>query len=402
VNQTFDGVVVGAGCFGAWTALHLRRRGLRVALVEAHAPGHNRSSSGGESRIIRMGYGLNHIYTRFSKRALELWLELFALSGRPLFHRTGVLWLARDPEPYMSDSLTAFQEFEIPYEVLSREELSRRYRQMQVDEDTAWGLLEPESGVLMARRAVQTVVEQAVREGVEYIADEVSGPIESPNVVVDSAGGSSIKQPLRLEHVTTRSGRTIIVASQSTVVFACGPWLPKVFPSLLGNRIFNSPQEVFFFGTPPGDSRFAPPTLPTWIDLANEAYGMPDLEGRGLKSASDRHGPAFDPDSGGRLPTREGIEHVRRYVSRRFPALRDAPVVESRVCQYENTSSGDLLLDRHPAYQNLWLAGGGSGHGFKHGPAVGEYLAGRILDGAPPEPRFSLASKEAVQNRAIF
>jgi sarcosine oxidase len=402
VNQTFDSVVVGAGSFGAWTALHLRRRGLRVALIEAHAPGHNRSSSGGESRIIRMGYGPNTIYTGLSGRALELWLELFALAGRPLFRRTGVLWLARDLEPYLSDSLAAFQEFDIAHEVLSRHELTRRYSQMEFDENTSWGLLESGSGVLMARRAVQTIVEQAIREGVEYVADEVSSPFESEAAKAEVVSDVPIEQRPHLEHLATRSGQSIHVGSQCSVVFACGPWLLKIFPDLLGDRIFNSRQEVFFFGTPPGDSRFAAPALPTWIDLANEAYGIPDLEGRGLKSASDRHGPAFDPDQGDRLPTREGIERVRRYVARRFPALRDAPLVESRVCQYENTSSGDLLLDRHPAFQNVWLAGGGSGHGFKHGPAVGEYLAGRVLDGAPPEPRFSLASKQSVQSRAIF
>jgi glycine/D-amino acid oxidase-like deaminating enzyme len=95
-------------------------------------------------------------------------------------------------------------------------------------------------------------------------------------------------------------------------------------------------------------------------------------------------------------------EKVRRYVARRFPALKDAPIVETRVCQYENTSSGDFLIDRHPGMENVWFAGGGSGHGFKHGPAVGEYVTGRLLDRTQPEPRFSLATKATTQNRAVF
>lgn len=404
MSEHFDNIVVGAGSFGAWTALSLRRRGRKVALIEAHAPGHNRSSSGGESRVIRMGYGTNDIYSRWSKRALELWLELFALTGRPLFYRTGVLWLARDPEPYVSASLAAFDGLDIPHEVLSRQQLARRYGQVELDEETSWGLLEPESGVLMARRAVQTVVEQAVREGVDYICDQVL-PLE-PLIRTAEPSDPIVSHPIvqraGLEQLVTRSGRTVKVASNGAVVFACGPWLPKIFPALLGNRIFTSRQEVFFFGTPPGDSRFASPALPTWIDLASEAYGMPELEGRGLKAGIDRHGPAFDPDTGDRLPTPEGVEQARRYLARRFPALKEAPLVESRVCQYENTSNGDFLLDCHPAFQNVWLAGGGSGHGFKHGPSVGEYLVSRILDQASPEPRFNLESKKVVQRRALF
>jgi glycine/D-amino acid oxidase-like deaminating enzyme len=89
-------------------------------------------------------------------------------------------------------------------------------------------------------------------------------------------------------------------------------------------------------------------------------------------------------------------------MTRRFPALAHAPLVESRVCEYENTSSGDFLIDRHPTLENVWLVGGGSGHGFKHGPAVGDYVA-RALRGElrTPEPRFSLASKQVEKHRAV-
>ena len=412
----FDAVVVGAGCFGSWTALHLRRRGLRVALLDAYGPAHSRASSGGESRIIRMGYGPNEVYTRFSMRALREWQELFAMTGElsgpapPLFNRTGVLWFAQDsdraPDSYLAQTLAAFRRLGVPHQTFSRPELLRMYPQVHMDERITWGLLEPESGVLMARRAVAAVVDQAVREGVEYRQAAVVPPAAGP-------------QMTRLKEVQTTEGQSISLATNSdtgsggesaatrkpgggVVVFACGPWLPKLFPDLLGSRIFNTRQEVYFFGVPAGDPRFGPPIMPTWIDLGEEAYGMPDLESRGFKVAMDRHGPAFDPDSGSRLPTPEGISKARQYLAERFPASADAPVVETRVCQYENTSNGDFLLDRHPALQNVWLAGGGSGHGFKHGPAVGAYLASQILDGGPPEPRFSIQTKQNVQNRAIF
>ncbi len=175
---------------------------------------------------------------------------------------------------------------------------------------------------------------------------------------------------------------------------------------LLGSRIFVTRQEVLFLGTPAGDTRFAPPACPVWIDFSDDRgmYGFPDLDTRGFKVAFDRHGPPFDPDSNDRFVRPEKVAEARRYVAERFPALADAPVVDSRVCQYENTSNGDFLIDRHPTFQNVWLVGGGSGHGFKHGPAVGEYVAARVTGAATPavEPRFSLASKKTEQNRAVY
>jgi sarcosine oxidase len=242
----------------------------------------------------------------------------------------------------------------------------------------------------MARRAVAAVANQGAREGVKYLQAAVVPP--SVNEAVNG----------RLKAVRTTDGNSVSVASDGVIIFACGPWLGKIFPDLLGKRIFVSRQEVFFFAPPAGDAHFAPPALPTWVDFAREAYGMPDLESRGVKVGIDRHGDAFDLDTGSRVPSHEALAEARRYLSRRFPALRHAPLVEARVCQYENTSTGDFLLDRHPGFDNVWLAGGGSGHGFKHGPSVGEYLAGRTLDGTPPEPRFSLEAKLAVQSRAVF
>jgi len=240
--------------------------------------------------------------------------------------------------------------------------------------------------VLMARRVVATIAEEAVGRGVEYRVAEIVTPRNG-----HGSGG--------LASIATRNGEHI-VAEQ--FVFACGAWLGKVFPDVLAERIFPSRQEVFFFGVPAGGTRFGPAELPTFLFQGDESYGMPDLEGRGFKIALDRHGVRVDPDTQSRIVSEEAAEEVRRYVARRFPGLRDAPIVETRVCQYENTSSGDFLIDQHPELENVWFVGGGSGHGFKHGPAVGEYVAGRILDGAVAEPRFSLSSKDTVQRRAVY
>jgi sarcosine oxidase len=268
------------------------------------------------------------------------------------------------------------------FEELDRAALERRYPQIAFD-GIGRGILEPKSGVLMARRAVSAVVEDAVRLGVEYHCAQARNPRE--------AG--------RVEHITTSRGERIAAGE---FVFACGPWLGKVFPDVLGARIFPSRQEVFFFGIPPGDTRFAAPALPTWLFQEDLVYGMPDIEGRGLKIALDEHGERVDPDTQSRIVSPVMTELVRKYVARRFPALKDAPIVETRVCQYENTSSGDFLVDRHPEMENVWFAGGGSGHGFKHGPSVGEYVMGQLLDGAPAEARFLLETKSTMQNRAVY
>src|SRR5438552_3649531 len=382
-TSTYDVAVVGAGVFGAWTAYQLRRTGKRVVLIDAYGPGNSRSSSGDESRIIRMGYGADEIYTRSALRSLQLWRELFARVDQPLFHQTGVLWLAHEDDPYPLKTAETLQKIAIPFEKLTTAEISQRYPQIGL-ERISWAMLEPNSGVLMARRAVQAVTFAAIKTGVEYLQDSVEIP---------TATG-------KLDHIETASGQRI---SAGNYVFACGPWLPKIFPDLLADRIHPTRQEVFYFGTPAGNQSFIAPALPTWIDFKDEAYGLPDTEGRGIKIAIDRHGSEFDPDSGDRVATSEGLAEVRECLARRLPALKDAPVTEARVCQYENTSNGDFLIDLHPEFDNVWLVGGGSGHGFKHGPVVGEYVAARIAGSKEGiEPRFSLATKAREHKRAVF
>jgi len=381
-QKTFDVVVVGAGVFGAWTAWYLAKRGQRVALIEAYGPAHSRASSGGETRIIRMGYSADELYTRWSQKSLTQWKKFFVATRQPLFLETGVLWMAGDEDKRLEQTSATLRRCGGTFEELDRAALEKRYPQIGLD-GIKRGILEPKSGVLMARRAVAAVVEDAVRLGAEYLCGQVVNP-----------RGKS-----RVEHITTSQGERIAAGK---FVFACGPWLGKVFPDVLGSRIFPSRQEVFFFGIPAGDVRFAPPALPTWLFQEDLVYGMPDIEGRGLKIAFDEHGERVDPDTQSRIVSPAMTEAVKKYVARRFPALKDAPIVETRVCQYENTSNGDFLIDRHPELENVWFAGGGSGHGFKHGPAVGEYVTGQLLDGAPAEARFSLVTKETVQRRAVY
>jgi len=386
-GRSYDIAVVGAGVFGAWTAYQLQREGKKTILLDAYGPSNARASSGGESRIIRAGYGPDEVYTRMSVRALGLWHEFLDHTGnQALFHPTGVLWLARGNDAYEQACVETFAKVGVKVERLSRDDLAKRYPQID-STDVAWAFLEVSAGALLARRCVQAVVRESVRLGVEYRTARIR-PLAATS-----------QDPGKLDSVITEAGDHI---SAGTFIFACGPWLPQVFPDLLRHRIFPTRQEVYFIGVPPEDHRFRPPAMPAWIFQADQIYGIPDIENRGFKLAFDSHGPRFNPDAGERVVSSEGILAIHAYLAKRFPALKDAPVVETRVCQYENTSNGDFLIDRHPELSNVFLVGGGSGHGFKHGPVVGEYTAGVVNGTSTQEPRFSLATKGEVQQRRVF
>ena len=298
-----------------------------------------------------------------------------------------MLWLARENDSYCEATLKTFQQNNVKFERLEQGELKRRYPQLELG-DISWGILEPDSGILMARQAVQALVAEALAAGVTYLASAIRPPKTG-----DENGAS------KLASITTTSGLEIVA---DKFIFACGPWLPKLFPELLAGLIHVTRQEVFFLGVPAGDDRFNSPGMPTWMDINELIYCLPNLDSRGFKIAIDKHGPQFDPDTGERLVNPESLNAVRAYLARRVPLLADAPVVESRVCQYENTSNGDFLMDRHPQFENAWLVGGGSGHGFKHGPAVGEHLTSLISGNTEVELRFALATKEQARQRKVF
>jgi sarcosine oxidase len=383
--RTWDSIVVGAGVFGAWTAAKLREAGRSVLLLDAWGPAHARASSGGESRMTRSAYGADEVYTRMATESLADWRRLSDAERVRLFHRTGVLFFFPRVEAYLEDSYRVHQALGLPTERLDQAALRRRFPQIDFD-GIAEGLYEPDFGALMARRAVQALMARFVADGGYYRQSAVAPPVTD--------GG-------RLERIACADGEAF---SAEHYVFACGPWLGRLFPDLLGNRIFPTRQEVFFFAPPAGDLRFHPGALPGWADFngGDIFYGFPDLEGRGFKIAHDAHGPRMDPDTGDRTASAEGLERVRGYMRGRFPTLADRPLNEARVCQYENSSNGDLLIDFHPELTNLLLVGAGSGHGFKHGPAVGRYAAELLLGTKRRiEARFSLASKGAAENRAV-
>jgi glycine/D-amino acid oxidase-like deaminating enzyme len=365
-------VVVGAGAFGGWTALFLQRAGFKVSLVDTWGAGNSRSSSGDETRVSRSTYGANGLYFRLNVRAQYLWKSFEKALGQAFFYQSGALWCCyRSSEPFIEASKIFMEEHGLAYRYLSIEEAQRKFPLLSTD-----GLdhlvFDPSAGYLLARSACMAVKSLFVKEGGQYIQQMVSRP-DHVQGVIQLADGSRL--------------------NADAFIFACGPWLGQLFPDLAQGRLVStSRQEVYYFGTPPGMSaQFE--DLPVWIDWDPDEdfyYGIPASGHRGFKVANDLRGEEIDPDQLHRVPSEEGISKARQFLTRRFPALASMPVVESRVCQYENSSDGNLIFDRHPSRADLWLLGGGSGHGYKHGPALGELVADTLIGKRLPEPLFLL------------
>ncbi len=364
--------MIGAGAFGGWTALFLLRRGAQVTLIDAWGPGNSRASSGGETRIIRGGYGPNQPYTAMAARALFLWREHEVRWSRRLLHRTGVLWMAREDDAFERGSVAELRANGLPHEELSVHELKQRWPQINFDGIT-WGLYEIEAGYLLARTSCQAVVESFIAEGGEF---------RQAWVDVDGIESQSSGK-IRLS-----SGEQL---AADQFVFACGPWLGSLFPEAIGDKIRASKQEIFFFGTPKADDAYDDTKLPVWADHGEQFYyGIPGNQFRGFKIADDTRGKPFDPTSGERVVDMANLNRIRKYVALRFPGMKDAPIVETRVCQYENTPDNNFIIDRHPSAENVWIVGGGSGHGFKHGPALGEMVARLVLEDGLSDEVFRL------------
>jgi sarcosine oxidase len=340
-------VVVGAGVFGASTARELARRGWEVTLVEQYTPGNPRSGSGGDTRLLRFSHGDVEWYTLLARRALELWRELEASSGVRLFEPVGIAWFDSGSGDFSERSEATLGRLDIPCERLTPQEARRLYPSLG-GADLRSVLFEPEGGVLYARLATR-----ALAAGL---------PIE--------VGRPTPADPPRTD----------------VVVWACGAWLPKLFPGLVEQRI--SRRDVFFVGV---DGAWA--GTPGFCDYDGPYYGHGDLGGFGMKVSPDGPGPEIDPDHLERLPDPAMEALAREYTARRFPSLAGAPIIGTRVCQYDLTPDTHFLVARHPENPNWWLTGGGSGHGFKHGPALGEYIADCIEERREPEPFHALGPR---------
>ena len=248
-----------------------------------------------------------------------------------------------------------------------------------------WALFEPEGGALFANAGVVAIVERFEAEGGTVVVGRVPGPVAEAR---DAIG-----------RVRLDDGRTL---EADAFVFACGPWLPDLFPAALDELIVAHRQDVLHFAVPAGDSRYGPRSLPVWIDFEGSFYGFPTFDGVAAKACPDWLGPVERPDESAREVAESTVEASRRILRTRFPGLADQPVVRRWTCFYEVTPDANFVIDRHSRLGDTWIAGGGTGHAFKHGPIIGEFLSALVTGDsqaaaelAPPDDRFSIRAREA-------
>jgi sarcosine oxidase len=363
-------VIVGAGTFGASLAWTLARRGEQVTLVDQFEPGDSRATSGGESRLIRCSHGADPDYTATARRARGLWRELEAESGEELMVECGMAWFAEREDGWEAESERAMTAQDIPCERLGVTEAARLFPSLGTG-DLEFVLYEPQAGVVRAQRAVRALARQAVEHGAKLVRGRAAP--DGDAVMVGSAADRAVTFERRLEG--------------DAVVWACGPWLGKLFPDQLALAVTR--QELLFFDGGP-----AWRSAPGWVDYDRAMYGTGDLDDLGVKAALDEEGPPLDPDA--ELPAAGSTEpRVREYLELRFPALAAAPLREGRSCRYELSPDSHFVAARHPGLERTWLLGAGSGHGFKHGPAIAELMAAALAGMATMPERYALGPRAA-------
>jgi sarcosine oxidase len=358
-------VIVGAGAFGASLAWWLARAGTAVTLVEQFEPGDPRTTSGGETRLIRCGHGSAEHYTASARRARTHWRALEAECGEELLIESGLIWFAHREDGSEARTIATLESQGIPYERLAPEEGARLFPSYS-PRGLAFLLHEPEAGVLRAQRAVRALVRQAEAHGARLVRG---------TALPDGAAA-------RLA-----DGRLL---EADVVVWACGAWLGRLFGEHVAIR--TTCQELFFFDGGPAWSERG---VPAYVDFDQAIYGTRDIDGLGVKAAPDFDGPPLEPDAELPPATAVGAALARRFLAERFPGLAAAPLKGSKCCRYELSRDSHFVAAPHPEHATVWLLGGGSGHGFKHGPALAEQVAAALAGGAPLPAYYGLGDRAA-------
>jgi glycine/D-amino acid oxidase-like deaminating enzyme len=357
-------VIIGAGTFGASLAWRLAREGEEVVLVDQFEPGDRRATSGGETRLIRCSHGEDADYTAMARRARTLWRELEAETGEDLLVECGMAWFAHRDDGWEAASERTLAAQRIPVERLDPATAAQHFPSLGTT-DLEFVLWEPEAGVLRAQRGVRALARAAVAHGAHLV--HAKARPDGATAVLDDG--------------TRLAG--------DAVVWACGGWLRDLFGEHVRLRV--TCQELLFLD---GGPAWAAPAVPGWVDYDSAMYGTGDIDGIGAKMALDLEGPPLDPDAP--LPPGGTTEPVvRAYVAQRFPALADAPLNEVRCCRYELSADSHFLAAPHPEHDGVWLLGGGSGHGFKHGPAMAERVIAALRGEQPLPDRFRAGERAA-------
>jgi glycine/D-amino acid oxidase-like deaminating enzyme len=370
-------IVIGAGAWGGWSAYMLQKAGYKVTLVDQYGAGNELSGSGGKTRVIRMAYGGDPDYTKMVKRSFDLWREHEHLWNDQLYHETGALWMFGDMKPsYATKSQPLMQELGFSLDEVAIEEVKQRYPQINAA-GISKAYWEPKCGYLEAARSCKIVDGKFQELGGVFLQEKITG----------------IRGVGEIKGLETASGKELIA---DHYIFACGPWITNLFPKIKP-YVYASRQEVYYYKSP---VKHLAPDLPIWFEFkpsdlsANEAglmrYGIPDHFDQGFKVAYDEREVAIDPDKDSREVTAETLENISKVIANRFPELKNAELIDHRVCVYDNSMDGEFIMDQAPGYSNGIYLGGSSGHGFKMGPAIGEMVKDQIKNEIPFPAPFKL------------
>ncbi|MDB4914343.1 MAG: dependent oxidoreductase [Gemmatimonadetes bacterium] len=403
-----DIVVIGAGVWGSFTAMNLRKMGANVTLVDAYGPGNSRSTSGDETRGVRSSYGdktgaLGELWTLWARESIKKWIAFDDEWGREfrlnLFHTTGDLIMRTEWDNFQLRTKVWWEKNKIPYQVLNPDDVRKAFPVISMDDITAV-LYEPDAGVVRARRATQTAA---------AVFEKLGGKI-----IIGRATPSNVAGGM-LHEISLDTGRKL---RADTFVFAVGPWMSKTFPELLAKKTRAPIGYVCYFATPVGDHRFTFPNIPSYNFPGVTGWAALPVDNRGFRVRGSERAPAtpaeaaaaagraggraggagagagttagapaqpetppaqLDPDTSDRWADASRIEGSRRFIAHRFPLLKDAPIAQTHACHYESTSSSNFIIDVHPQMANTWIVAGGNAEGFKFSPVVGEYAAKRVM-----------------------
>lgn len=363
----YDVVVVGGGVMGCAAAYHLAKRGRRVLLLEQFAIGHDRGSSHGHSRIIRLAYNAPD-YVRLAQAAYPLWRALEQESGVDLLLRTGGLDFALPGTPSFAATRATLAATGVAFVDLDRAAIAERYPQFHVP-DGAVGIYQQDAGILNADRCVATLAAEARRHGAAIHEGE-----PTLTIATDGAG------------VIVRSGAASYTADR--VVVAAGAWARSLLLQVGLDLPLTVTREQVAFFAPRDPGQFAPGRFPIFVHHAtgrHAGYGFPVFGLPGVKVAFHQDGPAIEPESDERAVDPARLAALRAYVGQLLPQAA-GDVIFAQTCRYTNTPDEHFIIDRHPERPQIVVGSPCSGHGFKFGVLIGAILADLAERGATEQP----------------
>ena len=365
-------IVVGGGIAGAMTALHLQRRGEQVTLIDRWEPGHARAASTDYNRVIRAISGRDEFYTRWARDSRQRWLELQAESGQNLMYECGALILATEGHCDWEDATSdTFDRVGVPYYRFTPDDVRARFPQFKVD-DISYALFEPEAGLLMAHRCVITAI---------ALFKAAGGIVQRGTVTTDASERPMLgDKPLEAD----------------VIVMAPGAWMAELFPRTIKPISAIMGINVLYTSTPDGSDAFDMENMPCWIDHGQGSFGIPSSEGSGVKAAVVIPNTPIDINNDERLIEKQSLNKTRSYIRHRLPGLEGQRVVDSKFNQVILTPDTHFIVDWHPEHNNVLLAGGCSGHLFKHGPVFGDFVAGVACRDYGTADRFKIAGRRKL------